>query len=155
VCGGNAFGKGGKGDIEELQHRQRSRVRERNDLLRQAAGAWKSGNRKTRGGEVAAYFAERAREVQEVARKEQLESARLIVESKRFFLFLLFGAATESDLAAHRMAPQNRDVVDLHGTSVAEATVIVKEILQQDGCSPCTSLRPSFRCPLIVLSIFV
>ena len=41
-------------------------------------------------GEVAAYFAECAREVQEVARKEQLEGARLMVEAKRFFLFLLF-----------------------------------------------------------------
>jgi hypothetical protein len=58
-------------------------MRERNELLRQAAGAWKSGNRKTRGGEVAAYFAERAREVQEVARREQLERARLMVEAKR------------------------------------------------------------------------
>jgi DNA-nicking Smr family endonuclease len=37
-----------------------------------------------------------------------------------------------------RTAPQSRDTIDLHGTSVAEATVIVKEILQQDGCSPCT-----------------
>src|ERR1700691_4807479 len=35
-----------------------------------------------------------------------------------------------------RMSPQNRDTVDLHGTSIAEATVIVKEILQQEGSSP-------------------
>jgi hypothetical protein len=63
--GGNAHGKGGtKGDVGELQQPQRrGRMRERNDLLRQAAGAWKSGNKKNRGGEVAAYFAERAREV--------------------------------------------------------------------------------------------
>jgi len=34
-----------------------------------------------------------------------------------------------------RISPQNRDTVDLHGTSIAEATVIVKEILQQEGSS--------------------
>jgi hypothetical protein len=65
-------------------------MRERDELLRQAAGAWKSGNKKSRGGEVAAYFAERAREVQEVARREQLEKARLMVEDKRCcYLFIL------------------------------------------------------------------
>lgn len=86
--GGNALGKGGKGDIGEL--RRRGRMRERDELLRQAAGAWKSGNKKSRGGEVAAYFAERAREVQEVARREQLEKARLMVEDKRCcYLFIL------------------------------------------------------------------
>jgi len=50
-------------------------MRERNNLLRQAVGAWKSGNKKNRGGEFAAYFVGRAREVQEMAKKEQLEKA--------------------------------------------------------------------------------
>jgi len=90
-------------------------MKERNELLRQAAGAWKSGNKKKRGGEIAAYYAERAKDVQEIARKEQLERARDMVEAKR---------------------AANRDTIDLHGTSVSEAIVIVKDILQQDGSSP-------------------
>jgi hypothetical protein len=61
-------------------------MKERKELLRQAAGAWKSGDKKTRG-EVAAYYAERAREVQEVMRHEQLERARDMVEAKRYFFF--------------------------------------------------------------------
>ena len=32
----------------------------------------------------------------------------------------------------------NRDTIDLHGTSVSEAIVIVKDILQQEGSSPST-----------------
>jgi hypothetical protein len=83
--GGNALGKGGKGNVGELQ--QRSRMKERNELLRQAAGAWKSGNKKKRGGEIAAYYAERAKDVQEIARKEQLERARDMVEAKRYRVF--------------------------------------------------------------------
>ena len=39
----------------------------------------------------------------------------------------------------HRMSPQNRDTVDLHGTSVAEATVIIREILSEERCSSGTS----------------
>lgn len=71
-------------------------VRKRDELLRQAAGAWKSGSKKSRGGEVAAYFAERAREFQELARKEQLENARMMVESKMYVKFsLLFIRVTD------------------------------------------------------------
>lgn len=83
--GGNALGKGGKGDIGELgRWKMRESIRKRDELLRQAAGAWKSGSKKSRGGEVAAYFAERAREFQEMARMEQLENARAMVEAKRY-----------------------------------------------------------------------
>ena len=58
----------------------RESVRKRNELLRQAAGAWKNGSKKSRGGEVAAYVAERAGEFQELAKKEQLENARIMEE---------------------------------------------------------------------------
>lgn len=95
--GGNAHGKGGKGDVGELrQPQRRGRMKERNDLLRQAAGAWKSGNTTNRGGEIAAYFAERAREVQEIARREQLEKARLMVEAKRYYIYLFSGFIVQS-----------------------------------------------------------
>jgi len=97
-------------------------MRKRNELLRQAAGAWKSGSAKSRGGEVAAYFAERAREFEELARREQLENARVMVETKR-------------------MSSPNLDTIDLHGTRVAEAVVIVREILQRDGCSATKPLK--------------
>lgn len=87
TVGGNALGKGGKGDVGELSKGRMGLMRERNDLLRQAAGAWKSGSKHNRGGEVAAYFAERAREVQEIARKEQLERVTAMVEATRYFFY--------------------------------------------------------------------
>lgn len=98
IEGGNTYGKGGKGDVGELDTRWKIQesVRKRDELLRQAAGAWKSGSKKSRGGEIAAYFAERAREFQELARKEQLENARMMVESKMYVKFsLLFIRVTD------------------------------------------------------------
>ncbi|KAF7974117.1 hypothetical protein HWV62_13325 [Athelia sp. TMB] len=116
--GGNALGKGGKGDVGELT----LRVMERGELLRQAADAWKKGGKKNHGGEVAAYYAERAREVQETLKQDQLDRARARVEAKR-------------------ISTLTGDTVDLHGTSVAEAVVIVKEILERDGCTPAKPLN--------------
>lgn len=61
---GNAFGQGGKGDVGELGEYRRKigeSMRKRNELLRQATRMWQRGNSKTRGGEVAFYFAERVR----------------------------------------------------------------------------------------------
>ncbi|KAG6840206.1 hypothetical protein C0991_008179 [Blastosporella zonata] len=111
---GNGYGKGGKGDVGELsEHKRRvgESIRKRNELLRQATKMWQRGNSKTRGGEVAFYFAERAREFQELARTESLNAARTLVESKR-------------------LASGDLYTADLHGTTVSEAIIIVKEILQ-------------------------
>ncbi|GLB43358.1 putative smr domain containing protein [Lyophyllum shimeji] len=127
---GNALGQGGKGDVGELgdvgigERRRRigESVRRRNELLRQATRMWQAGNRRTRGGEVAWYFAERAREFQELARKEALNAARVMVESKR-------------------LASKKQSEVDLHGTTVSEAIVIVKEILQAQCPSPSKPLK--------------
>ncbi|KAJ6458114.1 hypothetical protein C8R47DRAFT_1163524 [Mycena vitilis] len=91
-------------------------MRRRDELLREAARMWQRGNKKTRGGEVAFYFAERAREFQEVARREALKAARMMVEGKR---------ATARD----------RDTVDLHGVTAAEAVVIVNDILREQTWS--------------------
>ncbi|KAF8166564.1 hypothetical protein K438DRAFT_1856968 [Mycena galopus ATCC 62051] len=114
--GGNSAGKGGKGDVGELggggigayRRRVGESMRRRDELLREAARMWQRGNKRTRGGEVALYFAERAREFQEVARREALEAARLMVYSRR-----------------------RDDTVDLHGVTAAEAVVIVNEILRE------------------------
>ncbi|KAJ7095480.1 hypothetical protein C8R43DRAFT_1049390 [Mycena crocata] len=118
-AGGNGLGKGGKGDVGELgvgagayRRRVGESMRKRDELLREAARMWQRGNKKSRGGEVAYYFAERAREYQEVAKREALDAARIMVESKRY-------------------ASQNRDTVDLHGVTAAEAVVIVNEILRE------------------------
>lgn len=57
-----AFGsKGGKVDPEasEFRRRMNETVRKRNDALREASRMWQKGNTKTRGGEIAFYFAER------------------------------------------------------------------------------------------------
>lgn len=69
---GNTSGKGGKGDVGELSNgssgggwsnitaRQISAYgKQRDDALRDASRYWQRGNAKTRGGEVALYFAER------------------------------------------------------------------------------------------------
>lgn len=100
-----AFGrKGGKVDVEasEFQRRMNETMKKRNDALREATRMWQKGNSKTRGGEVAFYFAERvgvdfleccisqvltgvqARELQEVARQEGLSAARAMVHAKRY-----------------------------------------------------------------------
>lgn len=58
---GNGFGKGGKGDIGELESMRRIAQlhKGRNRVLREATRYWKGGNAGNRGGEVAQYFAER------------------------------------------------------------------------------------------------
>ncbi|KAJ7483194.1 hypothetical protein FB451DRAFT_1233660 [Mycena latifolia] len=105
--GAGASTNGGGGD----DHRRRAResLRRRDELLREAARAWQRG-KGGRGGEVAFYFAERAREFQEVARREALGAARAMVQAKR-----------------------TSDTVDLHGVTAAEAVVIVDEILEEGG----------------------
>ncbi|KAI6044420.1 hypothetical protein EDC04DRAFT_367513 [Pisolithus marmoratus] len=126
---GNGFGKGGKGDVGELTsapRNMRSHLTEswkkQNELLREASRAWRSGNSKSRGGEIAQYFAERARETRERAKREALNEARKMVETKRY---------KGTDL----------NTLDIHGTNVWEATTIVKEVLQEESCTPSKPLR--------------
>ncbi|KAG6916195.1 hypothetical protein DXG01_008077 [Tephrocybe rancida] len=122
---GNTYGKGGRGDVWELsEHKRRvgESMQKRNELLRQATKMWQKGNSKTRGGEVAFYFAERAREFQVLAMSEALNAARTLVESKR-------------------MASGDPYTADLHGTTAAEAVTIVKEILQTLPTSPSKPLK--------------
>ncbi|KAH9479696.1 Smr domain-containing protein [Psilocybe cubensis] len=98
----------------DFRLRMNEAMRKRNDALREAARMWQRGNSKSRGGEIAFYFAERAREFQELAKTEALNAAREMVSEKR-------------------NNSQNKDTVDLHGTTVAEAIAIVKEILKNEG----------------------
>lgn len=120
---GNGFGKGGKGDVGELtsargnmrRHLTES-WRKENELLREASRAWRSGNSKSRGGEIAQYFAERARETRELSKRDALNEARKMVDTKRYKC-------------------SDPNTLDIHGTSVWEATTIVKEVLQQEGCT--------------------
>ncbi|KAF9244143.1 hypothetical protein BU15DRAFT_86094 [Melanogaster broomeanus] len=113
---------GGKLSRPDLRKRMAESLRRRDELLREASKAWGRGNSKTRGGEVALYFAERARQFQELARGEALNEARIMVESKR-------------------SAAPDRSTVDLHGTCVSEAVAIVKEILEREGCSHAHPLK--------------
>ncbi|KAF9219707.1 hypothetical protein BS17DRAFT_821355 [Gyrodon lividus] len=128
---GNGLGKGGRGDVGELspdlKRRKAESLKKRDEMLREASKAWRRGNSKTRGGEVALYFAERAREFQELARREALNEARIMVESKR--------------LVRRRSAAADRSTIDLHGTCVSEAVALVKEILESEGCSAAHPLR--------------
>ncbi|KAJ7780207.1 hypothetical protein DFH07DRAFT_1055848 [Mycena maculata] len=97
-------------------------LRRRDELLREAARMWQRGkNGRGRGGEVAWYFAERAREYQEVAKREALDAARGMVLGKR--------------------SASQRDTLDLHGVTAAEAVVIVEEVLAEGGWGGDTPLR--------------
>ncbi|KAL0565362.1 hypothetical protein V5O48_016662 [Marasmius crinis-equi] len=120
---GNGVGKGGKGDVGELQDRIRESLRKRNEMLREASKMWQQGNKRTRGGEVALYFAERARQFQEMARQDSLDVARLMVENKR-------------------LSPgSDPNTIDLHGTTVAEGIQIVKDMLQSMKCTSSNNLK--------------
>jgi hypothetical protein len=99
---GGGGGGGGNGELGAYRRRVGESMRRRDELLREAARMWQRGNKRSRGGEVAFYFAERvcvffgiiiiviltecgcqAREFQEVAKREALDAARVMVESKR------------------------------------------------------------------------
>ncbi|KAF7317732.1 Smr domain-containing protein [Mycena kentingensis (nom. inval.)] len=99
-------------------------VRKRDELLREAARMWQRGrgNKKGRGGEVAMYFAERAKEYSEIARREALDGAREMVLARR--------RNTNGD-----------DAVDLHGVTAVEAITIVNEILADRVWAPEKPLR--------------
>lgn len=149
---GNVLGKGGKGDVGELAkngtggsvsgtrhaHFARGMLQariQREELLREAGRAWRG----PLGGEVALYYAQRAREVTEKAREDALDEARGLVEAKRWvFLssyanFLHIFSKTN---APCRYASDDKRSIDLHGTCVQEAIVITSEILEREGCSP-------------------
>ncbi|KAG2346837.1 hypothetical protein BDR05DRAFT_1057411 [Suillus weaverae] len=129
---GNVLGKGGKGDIGEIPgngnvsgarhaHFARGILQartQREELLREASRAWRG----PLGGEVALYYAQRAREVTVKAREDALDEARGLVEAKR-------------------SASNDKRSIDLHGTCVREAIVITSEILEREGCSPASPLR--------------
>ncbi|KAI8981208.1 Smr-domain-containing protein [Trametes punicea] len=125
---GNGLGKGGKGDVGELQISKRAAAKkrawelseQRRAALREASRAWQKGNSKNHGGEVAFYFAERARELQHQQQKEQLEAAREMVMRTR------------------KTCPDS-EIIDLHGTVVAEAIAIVREYLAERAA---TNARP-------------
>ncbi|KAG1835801.1 hypothetical protein DFJ58DRAFT_820436 [Suillus subalutaceus] len=122
----NALGKGGNGtggNVSGARHAHFSREIlqariQRGELLRKAGQAWRG----SLGGEVALYYAQRAREVTEKAREDALDEARGLVEAKRY-------------------ASNDKRSIDLHGTSVQEAIVITSEILEREGCSPASPLR--------------
>lgn len=59
---GNGHGKGGKGDVGELEmyrRRMKESLRKRDEMLREATRSWQKGTSKSHGGEVALFFAER------------------------------------------------------------------------------------------------
>ncbi|KAJ2929469.1 hypothetical protein H1R20_g7624, partial [Candolleomyces eurysporus] len=114
----------------EYRHSIKENMRRRDELLREAARMYNRGSvgsgdfmgrkgkgrgtGKVRGGDVAWYFAERAREFQEAAKKQSFNAARAMVLRKQ-------------DLSGEY------DTVDLHGTTVNEAVGIVLEILESRG----------------------
>ncbi|KAI0272736.1 hypothetical protein BC834DRAFT_361426 [Gloeopeniophorella convolvens] len=94
----------------------------REKAIMSAAKAWKGGNAKNRGGEVAMFYAEEARKLQEEMRKEALDSARIRVSST---------VKSSSSLTT----------VDLHFTTVAEAVVLAKDFLKEYGATEACPLQ--------------
>ncbi|TFK63253.1 hypothetical protein BDN72DRAFT_902557 [Pluteus cervinus] len=122
---GNGYGKGGKGDVGELRDYRRKIAeseRRRNELLLEATKLWQKGSSKNGGGQAAFYYAERARECQEMARKESLNLARAMVQEKR-------------------LASDDLNSIDLHGTTVPEALAIVQETLKDFNPSLSKTLK--------------
>ncbi|PPQ71890.1 hypothetical protein CVT24_006864 [Panaeolus cyanescens] len=110
-------------DADEFRRRVGETMKRRDEALREASRMWrKGGGAKMRGGEIAFYFAEQARQLQEVARQEALNAARAMVAAKR-----------QVSPLKNLQRSENHDTIDLHGTTVAEAITIVREILAEDG----------------------
>ncbi|KAI0339432.1 hypothetical protein BDW22DRAFT_1431700 [Trametopsis cervina] len=105
-----------------INHRQRAGelMQRRKEALREASRAWQRGNSSTRGGEVAFYFAERARELQEKAQAERLDAVMDTVQSKR-------------------VETENEVTIDLHGATVSEAVQIARRILVE---TPASAMKP-------------
>lgn len=109
-------------DIDFHRREARALHAERNEALRHALRYWKGGNTRNLGGEVATYYAERARALFDAARSHSLDAARMSV------------SATHRSTASH-------DEIDLHGLTIAEATVVVQEILKSKPPTPARPLR--------------
>ncbi|KAF8625039.1 hypothetical protein AX17_006953 [Amanita inopinata Kibby_2008] len=122
---GSGLSRDGMSDKDELakyNKRIKENLQRRDELLREATKMYRKRNGNTRGGEVALYLAERAREFQKLADKEALDAARAKVQAKR-------------------RASHEKDTLDLHGITAAQATAIVKEELQQHYYSPARPLK--------------
>lgn len=151
---GNGFGKGRKGDVGELGESQRKMtesMRKRAEALQEASRMWQRGNSKTRGGEVAFYYAEKVGHFSvpcvfwliNVRRESSKNSPGWKPSTSpgqgskpqgtdfwHYPTTLGFYSYSFDRLASH-----DHDVIDLHGTTVAEAIVIVKETLEVQGSS--------------------
>ncbi|TFY83649.1 hypothetical protein EWM64_g373 [Hericium alpestre] len=114
-------GVDGKEFVKQKRRMEELRGR-RAEAIISAGRAWQNGNAKNHGGEVAMFYAEQARELQEQARKEAMEAARGMIESKR--VTSAFGTT-----------------IDLHGTTVSEAVAIAREVLAEYGASPAQPLK--------------
>ncbi|CAK5267454.1 unnamed protein product [Mycena citricolor] len=97
-------------NIDVYRLRMGENVRRRNENAeRSSTGVVKVPWRSR--GEAAGYYAERAREFGEMARRDSLDAARMIVDSSR-----------------HQ---RGGDMLDLHGVTVSEAVIIVNEVLSE------------------------
>ncbi|TFY72467.1 hypothetical protein EVG20_g560 [Dentipellis fragilis] len=112
----------GAKDVQKQQRTMEELRKKRADAILSAGRAWQKGNTKNHGGEVAMFYAEQARELQEQARKAAMSAARSRVEAKK--VTTAFGTT-----------------IDLHGTVISEAIAIVKEVLAECGASPAQPLK--------------
>ncbi|KAL4252908.1 hypothetical protein ABKN59_003584 [Abortiporus biennis] len=109
---------------DRQSHKKRATMLEmkRREMLKEAGRAWQRGigGMKSHGGQVAAFYAEEARKLQEQAKVEKLVVIREMVQETRTF-------------------SNNVETIDLHGATVAEGISIVRELLNENPNGPTPS----------------
>ncbi|KAI7899897.1 uncharacterized protein BX663DRAFT_519860 [Cokeromyces recurvatus] len=100
-------------DPEECRNIAMELIMERNELFRKAAAAYRQAKNKGPGeGGIAFYYSDTARQLDSRARDWNMKAARATVRE-------------------HRLKQKDDHLLDLHGLTVAEAQVVVREGLNQ------------------------
>lgn len=100
-------------DADECRDMAMQLILERNELFKKAAAAYRQAKNKGPGeGGVAFYYSDTARQIDAQAKDWNMRAARAAVRS-------------------HRIKQKDDHLLDLHGLTVAEAQVVVKEGVTQ------------------------
>jgi hypothetical protein len=124
-------------DPEECRNIAMQLIMERNELFRKAAAAYRQAKNKGPGeGGIAFFYSDNARQIDSKAKDWNMRAARATIRGQRM--------------------KQNDDhLLDLHGLTVAEAQVLVKEgVTQWYSRSQMQSCKCLYCCLNLLLNIF-
>jgi hypothetical protein len=71
-----------------------------------------------------------------MARTEELESAKRRIDSKRYYIYMLFLSFSMQTRSPLNRRASNPSLIDLHGTTASQAVTIVLDILAREGATP-------------------